>query len=291
MSRFFDELEERLRTATTEQHARARSHDAAPAARRRGWARRHRRLLVVAPIALIGFAVPAVGAVTDLWRPDVKPAPPMRTVPEHPSRNVVACGNVPERRLDVGPRVGADFTSVLGVLARPRTAADAFDRRYLPQLSSLLGVDLAGIRSVGLTADGNRAFVIPARGFGQQPWPARCLRGLHGHRRALLAHPQQRREPVVFLFGAGGGGAIPLAAIRAHGTYARFGNTRGRATVMGLVPNGVRAVRVTYGRSTRSFPVRNNFFSFRVAVDVEQSPDRVAWELEDGSVRVVIRRP
>jgi hypothetical protein len=286
MNRFFDELEERLRTATTEQHALARSRDAAPAARRRGWTRRHRRLLVAAPLALVGFAVPAVGAVTDLWRPDVKPAPPMRTVKERPSHDVVSCGNVPEHRLDVGPRVGAAFTSVLGVLARPRTAADAFDRRYLRPLG-LLGVDLAGIRSVGLAADGKRVFVIPARGFGQQPWPARCLRGLHGHRRALLAHPKQRREPVVFLFGGGGGGVIPLAAIRAHGTYARSGTTRGRATVTGLVPNGVRAVRVTYGRSTRSFPVRDNFFSFRVAVDVEQPPDRIEWRMEDGSVRDV----
>ena len=287
MSRFFDELEERLRTATTEQHARARSRDAAPVARRRGWMRRHRRLLVVAPIALVGLAVPAVGAVTDLWRPDVKPAPPMRTVPERPSRDVVSCGNMPERRLDVGPPVGAAFTSVLGMLARPRTPADALDRRFLRPLG-LRGVDLAGIRSVGLAADGTRTFVIPARGLGQQPWPARCLRGLHGRRRALLAHPKQRREPMVFLVG-GAGGAIPLATIRARGVYTRSGNTRGRATVTGLVPNGVRAVRVTYGRSTRSFPVRDNFFSFRVAVDVEQSPDRVAWELEDGSVRVVIR--
>ena len=291
MSRFFDELEERLRSSTAERHALARGRDAAPVPRRRGWARRHRRLLVVAPIALVGFAVPAVGAVTDLWRPHVKPAPPMRTVTERsePQGDVVSCGNVPEPRLDVGPPVGAAFTSVLGVLARPRTPADAFDQRYLRSLG-LRGVDVAGIRSVGLAADGTRVFVVPARGFGLQPWLARCLRGLHGHRRGQLAHPKQWREPVVWvLLGGGRVSTMTLAAIRAHGTYARGGTTRGRTTVTGLVPNGVRAVRVTYGRSTRSFPVRDNFFSFRVAVDVEQEPNRIEWLMEDGSVRDVPR--
>jgi len=143
---------------------------------------------------------------------------------------------------------------VLGVLARPRTAADAFDRRYLRSLG-LHGVDLAGIRSAGLAADGTRAFVVPARGFGQQPWPARCLRGLHGRRRAMLAHPKQWREPVVYFLGGGGAGIITLAALRAHGTLGRFGNTRGRATVSGLVPNGVRSAQAqTYGRHHSRVP-------------------------------------
>jgi hypothetical protein len=50
--------------------------------------------------------------------------------------------------------------------------------------------------------------------------------------------------------GGGGGGCGTLADVRAQGMFGASG-TDGRSTVAGIVPNGVRAVRVTYGRSTR----------------------------------------
>lgn len=59
------------------------------------------------------------------------------------------------------------------------------------------------------------------------------------------------------------------------------------------MPNGVRAIRVTYGRSTRSFPVRDNFFAFRVALQAPRAadPDRVVWQLADGSTQDVTQHP
>ncbi|HEX7289561.1 MAG TPA: hypothetical protein VF250_00415 [Conexibacter sp.] len=281
MSRFFDALEERLRSSAAEQHADVVEQTAPPARRRRI----RRRPLVAVAVAAGALAVPAVAAVTDVWRPDVKPAPPMRTtVTSGPS----ASCDVGPRRLDVGPPVGAAFTSVLGVLARPRSAADAFDRRYL-RGPGLLGVDVQGIRFVGTAADGKRTFIVPARGFGQQPWPARCLRGLDGRQRRRLAHPPQRREPTVCMF-SGGGGCSSLADVRTHGMFGSSGVVRGRATVAGIVPNGVRAVRITYGRSTRDFRVRENFFSFLVGIEAERAlPDRFEWLMDDGSVRDVTR--
>jgi len=283
MSRFFDELEERLRSSTTEQHARA-AHDV-PERRPQRRRRMRRRPLIAAALAAVGLAVPAVAAVDDVWRPDVEPAPPMKvpTGAIKPAEEIT-CDAPSSKRIDVGPPVDSAFTSVLGVLARPRTSADAFDRRYL-RGGHLIGVDLDGIRSVGTVA-GRRWFVIPAQGLGQPPLPERCLRKLDPRARKHYEQPPQM-EPTVCLFGGGGSGCGSLAAIRAHGSFGRSGVVLGRADVAGLAPNGVRAVRVTYGRSTRDFPVRDNFFSFRVAVDVEQEPDRVQWLMDDGSVRDV----
>jgi hypothetical protein len=287
MSRFFDELEERLRSSTAEQHARAGRDVPALRPRRWGWMRRHRRPLIAVAIAVGGFAVPAVAAVSDLWRPDVVPRPPMRTVMATPG-HAVSCDDMPTPGVDVGPPVGADFTSVLGVLARPRTADDAPERRFL-RLPGIVGVDVAGARLLGTAADGTRSYLVAARGHRGQPWPKRCLRGLDPDLRRRLAHPPQLREPTVCVVGRSGGGCSSLADVRAHGTYQTSGVVLGRATVVGLAPDGVRAVRVTYGRSTRTFPVSDNFFTFAVAVDVEQaaSPDLVEWVLDDGSVREV----
>lgn len=288
MSGFFDELEQRLRDAAQRQGAAAadvRPPSAAPYAPCRAWMRRHRRLLVVVAAALVGLAVPAVAAVTDLWRPDVRPSPPMRTAPLH-AGPAYTCRHVSSPPLDVGPPVGRAFTSVLGVLARPRTSADAFDLRYL-RAPGLLGVDVAGIRYLGTAPGGTRSYVVAARGFAAQPsWPARCLRRLSPAARRHVVRPA-RHEPTICVFG-GGSSCTPLAVVRAQGTFGSFGTVRGRATVAGLAPNGVRVVRISYGRSTRVFPVRDNFFSFAVAIDVERAaPDRVEWLMDDGSVRDV----
>lgn len=288
MSRFFDDLERRLRDATVERYgADGTPRSSTP---RAGWAHRHRRLLVLAVVALAGLAVPAVAAVTDLWHPDVRPAPPMGTVTSSPG-TAVSCRRTSSRRLDVGPPAGPAFTAVLGVLARPRTSADAFDRRYL-RAPGLVGVDVDGIRYVGTAPDGVRFFVVPVRGVGRHPLPERCLRRLGPRERRLFAPRPQPREPIVCVFARGGGGCTPVADVRAYGTFGSSGTVRGRATVAGLVPNGVRDVRVTYGTSSRTFPVHDNFFSFLVALDVERTkPDRVEWLMDDGRVRDVTRRP
>ncbi|HKG04446.1 MAG TPA: hypothetical protein VKB03_14810 [Conexibacter sp.] len=290
MSRFFDELEERLRAATVEQHARG--VDEADAADAAGWPaacapprrrRIRRRPLLAVALAAGALSVPAVGAVTDVWRPDVDPAPAMRTATAIGTG--VSCEGPSAKRVDTGPSVGPEFTSVLGVLARPRTAGDAVAAKYLRPLG-LVGVDVQGIRRVG-----GDTFLVPSHGAGRPPLPAGCARKLPPRARRLYARPAEP-VPTICLIGGGGGGCTPLAEIRAHGTFGASGTRHGRATVSGLAPSGVREVRVTYGRSTRSFPARDNFFAFEVAVDVPQAgtPDRVEWLMEDGSVRDVTQR-
>lgn len=290
MSRFFDELERRLREGTTERYSRERGDGSIPAqARRRPtFVRRRRRPLALAAVALAALAVPALGAVSDLWQPDVRPAPSMRSV--RAARGMgFSCRQETGSRVDPGPRVGRTFTSVLAVLARPRTPADVPERRYL-RTSFARDIDVKGVRYLGTAPDGQRYYVIPAGGAGLPPPPDDCLRMLPPKLRRSYEH-QPRQEPTICIAGDGGGSCGSLADIRLHGSWGANG-TGDRSTVAGVVPNGVHAIRVTYGRSTRTFAVSDNFFAFRVALEAPQAvrPDRLVWELDDGTVRDVTRR-
>jgi hypothetical protein len=301
---FFDELEQRLRASAAEQHggaaaapgsppaAAAEEDGGAPAAahaRRRGWLRpRGNRRLVVLVVAtlLAGAAVPTVPAVTGLWEPDVEPQAPRGTVVS-PTRSV-SC-DVKERTFRSGRPIGPEFAAVLGVFARPRTAADRFPRKHLRSLH-LVGLDVRAIRRAGVTAGGRPFYVLPARGVANPAWPARCARRAPPEQRRQLTHPPLIDEPTICVMD-GGGACGPLADIARHGSYGSSGTVRGRATISGLAPNGVREIRVTYGTSTETFPVHDNFFTFKVGIDVEQasSPDKLEWLMSDGSVKDVTR--
>lgn len=281
MSRYFDELERQLREQTTKRYSTGSGGGPASAQPRRSgratFVLRHRRLLVGAAAALAGLAVPALGAVNDLWHPDVKPAPAMRTV----NGTGFACRQASGHGADAEPRVGRAFTSVLDVLARPRTTADVPERRYL-QTPFARDIDTQGIRYLGTAPDGRRYYVLPAGGSGAPQPPADC-------RRRYARQP--RRELTVCVVGGGAGSCGSLADVRLHGSWGADG-AGSHSTVAGVVPNGVRAIRVTYGRSTRAFAVEDNFFAFRVDLEAPQAahPDRLVWELDDGSVRDVTRR-
>ncbi|MGN6190093.1 MAG: hypothetical protein ACTHOE_14455 [Conexibacter sp.] len=284
---FFDDVERRLREETPERYGRRLREEAAPTRRhgRASFVRRHRRVLLVAAAALAGLTVPALGAVSGLWQPDVRPSPPMRTT----AGTGFSCSQEPSGSIDAGPRVGPVFTSVLAVLARPRTTADVLDRRYL-RVPFAHDIDVHGIRYLGTAPDGRRYYVIPAGGSGSSRPADDCLRKLPSKiRRADARSP--RHEPTICVVGGGAGGCGPLADVRSHGSWSASG-IGNHSTVAGVVPDGVRAIRVTYGRSTRSFPVEGNFFAFRVALQAPQaaSPDRLEWELADGSLRDVTRR-
>lgn len=283
MSRFFDELEQRLRASAAEQHAPHPAPVPAPAGRARRGRSRSRLLAVAAVVALTGAAVPALSAVTGLWQPDVEPQAPWGT-----STVEGTSFSCPSRspRFRVGPPIGPEFAAAFAVFARPRTAADRFERKYLRALP-LIGADVDGIRRVGTAADGEPYFLIPAQGLGRQPPPAACLRGLPAEQRRAYAAMRPRMEPSI----CAGDGCSTLGDLARHGSYGTSGTVRGRATVAGIVPNGVRAVTVTYGRSTRTFPVSGNFFTFLLGVDVEQAsrPDRLVWRMDDGSERDVTR--
>lgn len=292
MSRYFDDGARRLRDAGSD---RRHQPDERHPPRRRRMRRAHgpRRFVLVGLLALVVLAVPAaLATVTDLWKPDVRPLPPMGTVGAIRG-NSFSCRPIrgeSDLHVDVGPRVGPEFTSVLGVLARPRTPADRIERRYL-RSGFAHDIDVQGVRYLGTAPDGVRYYVIPAGSLGSPPPPASCLRKLPPRVRRIYDR-QPRREPSICIQGGGGGGCMPLADIRRHGSWGASG-VGGRSTVSGVVPNGVRAIRVTYGHSTRTFPVRDNFFAFRVALQAPQAvqPDRLVWELDDGTVRDVTRHP
>lgn len=288
MRRFIDDLRDQLRANAAERFPR-QDAEGEQTTRTRGRApttRRRRRLVVVALVALAGVAVPALGAVTDLWRPDVRPWPAMRTATV--SGRGFSCTTPSRHGIDVGPPIGRAFTSVLGVLARPRTAADAIDRRYL-EAPFASGIVVRSIRYLGTAPDQRRYYVIPAWGTGRQSLPERCLHRLPERARRSYEHPSSP-SPTICIFGGGGGSCSSLADIRRRGSWGASG-VDGRSTVAGVVPNGVRAIHVTYGRSTRVFPVRDNFFAFRVGLDAPRAvrPDRLVWELDDGTVRDVTR--
>lgn len=290
MSGFFDELERRLRKQTTEHYSRPADERSVPAQARgrTTFVRGHRRLLVMAAVVLAALTVPALGAVSNLWQPDVRPAPSMRSVRAIRGMSF-SCRQETNTRVDAGPRVGRTFTSVLGVLARPQTAADVPERRYL-QTPFARDIDVKGIRYLGTAPDGQRYYVIPAGGAGLRPPPEACLRKLPPRLRRSYEHPP-RHEPTICVAGGGASGCGSLADVRLHGSWGANGVGR-ESTIAGVVPNGVRAIRVTYGRSTRTFRVSDNFFAFRVALEAPQAvrPDRLVWELDDGSVRDVTRR-
>ncbi len=285
MSGFFDELERRLRAGTTDQYAGSKDARRSPA--RATFARRHRRLLLAAVVSLVGLSVPALAAVSDLWQPDVRPGPSMHSVTVRGTS--FGCNSTSSRSFDTGPPIGPEFTSVLAVLARPRSARDALDRRYL-RAPFARGIDAKSIRYLGTAPGGSRYYVVPAAGSGEAPPPKECLQRLPPKLRKAYEQPA-RQEPTICLVGGGTGACGSLADVRRRGSWGASG-IGGRSTVAGVVPNGVQAIQVTYGRSTRTFPVSDNFFAFRVALEVPQAVqvDRMVWKLDDGSTRDVIHR-
>jgi len=283
MSGFFDGLERQLRASARERHGGARR------GRLRGLrARRGGRLLAVAAALLVaGGAVPAVTALSSLWEPDVAPQRPWATAPADVirGRTTFTC-RARSVRPSAGPPIGRRFTDAFSVFARPQRPRDGqhdLRNRRMP----LLTIDFGGIRRLGFDADRRPIDLVPGWGIGHR-WAEKCVRRMSPRqRRALL--PPVVRGPAICV----DGGCTTLSELVRHGMYGSGGVERGRATITTVVPDGVRAVRVTYGSSTRTFPIEHNFASFRVGIDVEQaaSPDRLEWLMRDGSVRDVTFRP
>ncbi len=274
MSNFFDDLERQLRKALT---GTTRELASTP------WWRRPRTALLAA-IATAAFVTPALAAVTGVWSPGNGPAPPMATETAQAPSSCAGKAPAPHTTFTQQPPSAA-LRRVLGVLRRPRARADRFDA--LDRLP-LADVNRAAIRHVGTTPSGERYFVVPNKGSRiEQPLPERCLQALAPaqrnearRRNRRLTHP--RAHPQICLLSSNGGGTCGDTAttLSARGSWGASGTPDGRTEVVGLVPDGVVKVTITYrDGSTRTFPVRDNFYSYQVSLPPERAdPQTITWK-------------
>ncbi len=255
MSSFFDELEAQLRAAAERQTA----------TRRPSWWRR-RRNLGLAAVAAVGLATPAVARVSGLWDPGVPPSPSVTsTTPAISSSPSPTCHELPA---PAARRVGFDpaLLRLLGVLRRPPGPKDVFPvpGRFRVSHQTLVPDSVRFLGTVGehryfvlvvLSRDGGSGCPIPRT-------------------------PVKAMMCVLNDNGSGGCGESPESLRR--GGLQSGSNHGGNAEFVSLVPDGVEAVSVRYGSSTRTFRVRNNFYGYEIAADPTQSPDEVTWHLHDG---------
>lgn len=260
MSPFFEDLEDQLRAAAERQAA----------TRGPSWWRR-RRNLGLAAVAAVGLATPAVARVSGLWDPGVPPSPSVGTptTPAISSSPSPTCHALPA---PAARRVGFDpaLVRLLGVLRRPPGPKDVFPvpGRFRMSHRTLVPDSVRFLGTVGehryfaleiLSRDGGRGCPTPRT-------------------------PVMAMLCVVTDNSSGACGASP-ESLRRRGLGQSGSNHAGNAEFVGLVPDGVEAVTVRYGSSTRTLRVRSNFYGYEIAADPTQGPDEVTWHLHGGRER------
>jgi hypothetical protein len=247
--------------------------------RRRPWWRR--RPTVLGGLAVLLVATPAAAGIDGLWRPDVPPVAPMRTVLATASDASPSCSMRGVRRgpttVEVPPPAVLD---VLGVLRGRATAADragwAAARRGVRP-----GIAVRHVRLLGVDASGDRQWIAPRLlAVDARPATARCP-----------ARRRVRHWTIATFSDGGSGGELDASALARQGTMGSSGTGDRKATVTGIVPDGVTTVAVSYdGSPARTWPVRRNFFSYSVGLPVERAIQAdVVWK--DAAGRVVPHEP
>jgi hypothetical protein len=193
----------------------------AGADRRHRWRWRRSPRLIVAPVLLLGVAVPAL-AITQPWRPILGRGP----------------GGAP---LGISQTpVPGDAVSALALLRRPQDAADRGP--ITQQLLRGVGQEFAGVRlnSVRLVtlAPGHHAVVISAEAIGR---PA--------------AGQIDGRNPICLVWSYGGV-CGPASGVQTTGIFGTAG-----PEVLGIVPDGVASVKLTFAaRQTLTATAHDNTF-------------------------------
>lgn len=257
MSPFFEELEAQLRAAAERQAV----------SRRRSWWRR-RRNVGLAAVAAVGLGTPALARVTGAWDPGVPPPPPAGTATVSSSPETT-CRELPApavRRVALDPAL----VRLLGVLRRPQGPEDMFpaaDR--LRQTGETVVPE--SIRLLGKVGE-HHYFALEILALQRGGCPT----------------PQTPVEAMLCVRDDTGSGSCgeDAESLRRGGPPNQSGlNRAGNGEFVSLVPDGVEAVSVRYGSSTRTLPVRNNFYGYEIVADPTQGPDEVIWHLRDGRER------
>jgi Imelysin len=184
--------------------------------------------------------------------------------------------------------VPAALRAQYAVLDRPQRAADRLSPRRLGSSLSVAGVIRSGIRFLGDGGSGGRIYLIPARHVLAFPIaPDRCLppdrRSVENQLRPQLR--QAYAYPGLCLLLVLPGSEKPncgRAAARSEALVSASG-TPG----FGLVPNGIRAVTVSYvGSPPHTVAVRNNFFA--VVAPGQTPPCGLQWLDGNGNVLATI---
>lgn len=247
--------------------------------RHRPWWRR--RPAFLAGLAVVLVAAPATAAIDRLWRPDVEPATPWPTVTATASSSASAsCGERPFR----GPRTTTatpppEVLGALSVLHAPESSADRAGRAAARRSGSPR-VAIRHVRLLGVDAAGGRHWIVP-------------MLVLSRARAATADCPARKAKRTWMLrtFGeTGGGGAIDVATLVRRGTTGASGPSDRESVVTGIAPDGVAQVSVAYdGAPARTWPVRRNFYSYRVALRAEQAfTPTVTWQDADGRTIQVV---
>lgn len=156
---------------------------------------------------------------------------------------------------------------LFGVLRTPQTAAD---RAGLQDPGIRIGqaprmIATRYIRRLGTNAAGRDQWLVPSLVVTRaRKATADCP-----------AKPATRRWLLTKVGGGGGGGADPeQLAAQTHLGSSGIAGEDAVAAVDGLVPDGVASVTVTYPGDqggARTWPVRRNYFAYRVERPVEQA--------------------
>jgi iron uptake system EfeUOB component EfeO/EfeM len=163
---------------------------------------------------------------------------------------------------------------------------DRLTRAQLSPSLSAAGVIMSGTRFLGRAAYGGRIYLVPAEHLlAFRLAPLRCLpkdqRALEHELRPALRKEFRHRALCIEVLGGNGGSPGCVIASGTPDALLYMGGTPG----FGLVPNGVRAVTVTYQAARpRTVAVRHNFFVI-VAPRQIAPPCGVQWL--DGSGTVV----
>lgn len=242
--------------------------------RLRPWWRRRPALLAL--LATLLVAAPATAAIGGLWDPDVEPMAAMPTVTatavtpasEGCTSGSFGFGQGPSTTNATPP---PDLARRLSVLRSPQTAADRAGEAMFRR-PGIGRVARRGIRLLGTDAS------------GQRTWLAPVLMVIKA-RRATARCPRRPPSRKWLLAQIGQGGALLNARdIENEGSMGSSGPKPSKATVVGIVPDGVASVTVTYGSTPgRTWPVRRNFFTYRVALPVEQAyQGEITWNDSTG---------
>lgn len=252
--------------------------------RHRPWWRRRPAFLGLLIILVI--AAPATAAIDGLWKPDVEPMAPMKTVTattSSPATLAGSCANNPFKQRGSRTTTAtppARMLELFGVLRTPQTDVD---RAGLSDPDIRIGmaprmVAPRYIRSLGTDAAGRRRWLIPSLVVTKaRKATARCP-----------AKPASRRW-LLTVVGAGGGGGAPYGYLATHAHLGSSGipGNDAVAAVDSLVPDGVASVTITYPDDKappRTWPVRRNFLSYRVKLPVEQAYiAKITWNAPDGT--------